>query len=71
MESRGFEFDVSDFFMLGSPVPLVLANRVIRDGPGKLSNPITIPAPALIIRISWSKISNNQIQYDGSDLSIH
>ena len=40
MESRGFEFDVSDFFMLGSPVPLVLANRVIRDGPGNISEQV-------------------------------
>ena len=35
MDTRGFEFDVSDFFMLGSPLALVLASRCIRNGPGK------------------------------------
>jgi len=34
METRSFEFDVSEFFMLGSPIALVLAQRIIQDGPG-------------------------------------
>lgn len=34
MEQGGFEFDVSEFFMFGSPLALVLAQRIIQDGPG-------------------------------------
>lgn len=34
MHHSGFEFEASDFFMFGSPLALVLAQRIIQDGPG-------------------------------------
>jgi len=33
-DSKVFEFEVSDFFMLGSPLALVLAQRFIKSGRG-------------------------------------